>query len=495
MPEDNDVLVRRFMEENRRDGNQRVEPAARLIDSFRDKIRREAVLEDILVFKRIVPLRKRHGPRVKPAVDDFRHTVHNAAALRALGGNLIDVRTMKLDVIRTVIAHGLQLFNGAHRVLMATCFILTFPDVKRCAPITVAADAPILDMLNPVAKAPLADRLWNPVDRIIVGDEFILDCRHADKPRFARIVEQRRIASPAMRITMCELGRLKELSLFLKILQNHRVGFFDKDAREIRIFRHLAAAVDKAGESNVVLLADAVIVFAKGRRHMDDARTIFRRDIVVIRDEKRLLALQLAFCIGVKRLVFAVLERFALHLFENFTVAFHAFKDGIDKRFCEIIDCICHANLYIIDVRVDAEGEIRWKRPRRRRPCEEIGIFALDLELDDSGTLGDILISLGNFVRRKRRAAARAVRNDLIAFIKELLLPNFLQRPPLRFDKIVLIRNVWVFHIRPEADDVGELLPHPLILPNRRTAILDKRLDAIVFDLFLAIDADRLFNL
>ena len=98
-------------------------------------------------------------------------------------------------------------------------------------------------------------------------------------------------------------------------------------------------------------------------------------------------------------------------------------------------------------------------------------------------------------MRRKRRAAARAVRNDLIAFIKELLLPNFLQRPPLRFDKIVLIRNVWVFHIRPEADDVGELLPHPLILPNRCTAILDKWLDAIVFDLFLAIDADRLFNL
>ena len=41
---------------------------------------------------------KRHGTGIKPAVDDLRHTVHGLAAVRAVKGHFIDIRTMKLDI-------------------------------------------------------------------------------------------------------------------------------------------------------------------------------------------------------------------------------------------------------------------------------------------------------------------------------------------------------------------------------------------------------------
>ena len=111
MAEDDDIAVRCLVEEQRRDGDQRVEPAARLVDGLRDEVCREALLEDVLVVERIVPLCERHGARVEPAVDDFLDAVHLLAALRALDRDLVDVRAVQLDVIRAVRAHGLELLD------------------------------------------------------------------------------------------------------------------------------------------------------------------------------------------------------------------------------------------------------------------------------------------------------------------------------------------------------------------------------------------------
>ena len=52
-----------------------------------------------------------------------------------------------------------------------------------------------------------------------------------------------------------------------------------------------------------------------------------------------------------------------------------------------------------------------------------------------------------------------------------------------------------MLHIRPEADNIGELLPHPLVLPDGLTAFLDEWLDAVLLDLLLAVDANRLLDL
>ena len=82
-----------------------------------------------------------------------------------------------------------------------------------------------------------------------------------------------------------------------------------------------------------------------------------------------------------------------------------------------------------------------------------------------------------------------------MSLVEQPLLPDLLQRPPLGLDEVVLICDVGMLHIRPEADDIGELLPHTLVLPDGLTAFLDERLDAVLLDLLLAVDADRLLDL
>ncbi len=51
-----------------------------------------------------------------------------------------------------------------------------------------------------------------------------------------------------------------------------------------------------------------------------------------------------------------------------------------------------------------------------------------------------------------------------------------------------------MFHISPEANDIGEFFPHAFVLPDRFTTFLNKRLDAVSFNLFLAVDTNLLLD-
>src|SRR5690606_37775959 len=51
------------------DGMQSKEPATGLVYAFSNKISRVVLFEDILVFKRVVPLRVGHGAGIEPDVD------------------------------------------------------------------------------------------------------------------------------------------------------------------------------------------------------------------------------------------------------------------------------------------------------------------------------------------------------------------------------------------------------------------------------------------
>ena len=79
---------------------------------------------------------------------------------------------------------------------------LTLPDIERSSPVTVTADAPILDILQPVAETSFTDALRNPVDCIIIADQILLHRRHLDEPGFSGIIDQRSVAPPAMGIAM-----------------------------------------------------------------------------------------------------------------------------------------------------------------------------------------------------------------------------------------------------------------------------------------------------
>ena len=91
-----DGAVGRAVEQQRRDRDQRVEPAARLVDRLADVVRGEARLELLLVLERRVVLGERHRARVEPHVDDLGHAAHLAAALLARVREVVDVRAVRV---------------------------------------------------------------------------------------------------------------------------------------------------------------------------------------------------------------------------------------------------------------------------------------------------------------------------------------------------------------------------------------------------------------
>ena len=151
-----DVLVRCLIKEDRTLGEEGIEPSTGLVHGLTDELCRELGLEELLILKRIVMLCIWHRTGIEPAVDDFRYTVHLAAAVRAAQGDLVDIRLVKLDVL---VAHivgavaaltlGLQLceelvvvrgtlaelLDGADGLLLTAA--RAGPDVERGAPVTV----------------------------------------------------------------------------------------------------------------------------------------------------------------------------------------------------------------------------------------------------------------------------------------------------------------------------------------------------------------------
>ena len=103
MPQHDDILVGGIVKEQSGNRQQGIEPATGLVHSLGDEVRRITLLKNLLVLKRIMPLGERHGAGIEPAVNNFRHALHLAAALRALDGYGINVRTMQLNILRAVI--------------------------------------------------------------------------------------------------------------------------------------------------------------------------------------------------------------------------------------------------------------------------------------------------------------------------------------------------------------------------------------------------------
>ena len=86
---------------------------------------------------------------------------------------------------------------------------LTLPYGKRRSPVTVSGDAPVLDVLQPVAEAAFSNGFRDPVDLIVVFNQVVLYGRHLDEPGLSRIIDERRPAAPAVGIAVLKYRRLE----------------------------------------------------------------------------------------------------------------------------------------------------------------------------------------------------------------------------------------------------------------------------------------------
>ena len=94
----------------------------------------ETFVEILLMFKRIMPLGKRHRSRVEPAVYHIRDSIHRLAALRAFYMYVIDIRSMQFYAFIYVFHGFLNQFFSAADALEMSAF--TTPDRDRHSPVT-----------------------------------------------------------------------------------------------------------------------------------------------------------------------------------------------------------------------------------------------------------------------------------------------------------------------------------------------------------------------
>ena len=483
---DQHVLKGGLVKQQGGDGQQAVEPAAGLVHGLGDEVRGELALEKLLVLKGIVVLGKGHGAGVEPAVDDLGHTVHLLAAVGAGDGHLVHIGPVQLDVVGAILRHLLQLRDAADGVAVAA---LTLPDVQRGTPIAVAADGPVLDVLQPVAKAALADAFGVPLDGVVVGNQLLLHVGHLDVPGLPGVVDKGGVAAPAEGVAVLELGRAEQQAPLIQILQDFLVGVLAEHAGPLGFTGHLALAVHQLHQGQAVLAAHLGVVLTKGRGDVHHAGAVGESDVIVAHHVPALL-------LGADKveqgLVLLALQIGALVSLQDGVLPLA--QDGVAQGGGQVVGLPLALHLYIVLGGVDAQRHVGGQRPGGGGPGQDEGLLTLDPELGDGGALLHVLVALGHLVGGKGRAAAGAIGHNLKALVQKALVPNLLEGPPLALDEVVVIGDVGVLHVGPEAHVLGEILPQALVLPHALLALLDEGGNAIGLDLLLAVDVQQLFH-
>ena len=149
----------------------------------------------------------------------------------------------------------------------------------------------------------------------------------------------------------------------------------------------------------------------------------------------------------------------------------------------------------IIETRADGDRHVGEEGPGGRRPDEEIGILANDLQFYEDGWIRNILVALRDLVARKGRAASRAVGHDLVALVQHVLVPELLQDPPYRFYVLVMKGDVRIVEVEPETESPRELVPLVQIGEDARLAFLVEGLDPVFLYLILSVEAQLVLHL
>ena len=156
--------------------------------------------------------------------------------------------------------------------MSVTAFAL--PNIERRTPVTVTADAPVLNVFKPVAETSLTDALGNPIDCIVVSYKIVLNRRHLDKPGLSCIVDERSIAAPAERVVVLELRRTEEESSLLKILKNRNIRILDKETCKRSFLCHITLAVNELNKRKIIVSADSRVVLTECRSNVNDTCTV-----------------------------------------------------------------------------------------------------------------------------------------------------------------------------------------------------------------------------
>ncbi len=349
-----DVAVARGVEEQDRLGEQRVEPAAGLVDRLADEVGGEALLEELLVLERIVELGPGHRARVEPGVDHRDDAAHRPVAALALAApaELVDVGAVEVlgDLARALP----DVRDGAGAEALVAVGGIALPDRQRRAPVAVARERPVDVALEPLAEAAVLDVLGVPADLLVGRQQPVADLGGLHVPARLRVVEERGVAAPAVRIGVQVGLGTQQLPVGLQRLDDVLVGLLDEAAREVRDpLVEAAAVVDRVLQLDPVLLAEPEVVLTEGDRGVHEPGSLVGGDEVG--EQNGVAAGAVVGDVVEGRLVGGAGEGLAGEMREHFGVLAEGVLDSIPG---EHEDLIAEAGTDVLDLRA---------RPRPRR--------------------------------------------------------------------------------------------------------------------------------
>ena len=203
---DDDVFERRFSEQGGAEQHQGVEPAAGLVEAFRDEVGGEELVQLVGAFEGVVLLGVGHGAGFEPAVEHF----GRAAVGLAVERERDFVHVMLVEVGDLLAGQLLQFGDGTDANHVFPVFRNPHGDAG--APEAVAGDVPVLGFLEPVAEALLADGLRHPMDGVVVGGQLVVQVLHAHVPGLDGAVDERRVGARAEGVRVHERGLVHEFA-------------------------------------------------------------------------------------------------------------------------------------------------------------------------------------------------------------------------------------------------------------------------------------------
>ena len=358
-------------------------------------------------------------------------------------------------------------FSSCRDPMASGVGVVAAPHRQRRAPVALARQRPVDVVLEPVTKAAVLDVLGRPVDGLVGGEQAVLDLARGDVPRRLGVIQQGRVAAPAVGIGVLERLGPEDATARAEVLDQVGIGILDVPAG-VGADAVVVGAVepDRVDHVEPVLLAEAEVVLAEGDRGMDQARAVGGGDevgeqhgvaagaVLGCRDERE------------RRVVGDALElgaREAVQDVRPFAFPDHAF----DQRLGDHVDLVLIFHANVSQFRVDGDRGVRHERPRSRGPDQELIprfyglVTGRHREADVYRRVDDVLIDAGlpELVARERDLVARAVGDDLELLVEETLVVDRLERPPDRLDVLRVERPVGVAEVDPEPDALRHRVP------------------------------------
>ena len=479
-------LERGAAEQQRRDRQQRVEPAARLVQRLADVVGGEPLLEALAVLERRVPLRERHAAGVPPHVDQVGHPPVGAAV--ALEGGLVHERPVQ--VVGDLGPQLPQLLPRAHAD--GVLAVLGAPDRERRAPVALAGEGPVHVVLEPVAEPAVLDVLGVPAHRLVGGQQVVLGRGRAHVPVGLGVVDEGRLAAPAVGVGVLVLARPEQPARLAQRLddQGIRLAHVHPGERAGAIVEG-AVGAHRVVDREAVVGGQPEVVLAEGGARVHHAGAVLDRHEVA--GQHGVAPLAVVGQVGKRRLVGQAQQRRAGHPIHDLRVLT---QHPLHQRLGQDQRLLAEPRAHVGDLGIDRDRGVGHQRPRHRRPGQQRHARLLaQREAHVHGRVDHVLVALRHLVARQRGAAAGAVRNHLVALEEQALVPDLLQRPPDRLDVVVVQREVGLVGVDPEPDPLGQPVPLVDVAQHRLAAARVELRHAEALDVVLGLKAQLLLDL